>query len=157
MTWLERFGDSVQTICPKCGEISSIDGKYDPICDYGTACGTPMIKTQFTYAQYYHLTQEQREKWNKHMREKYVINSPEFDEELYNTTMENDFERQMEFEADVQEDKNTGDNIPKCPTCGSPNIQKITGVERGASVFAWGLFSKKINKSFKCGNCGYSW
>ena len=35
--------------------------------------------------------------------------------------------------------------IPKCPTCGSPNIQKqfLTG----------GWFSKQ----FRCNNCGYEW
>lgn len=48
-------------------------------------------------------------------------------------------------------------NKPKCPTCGSLNIKRIGGVERAASVGMFGLFSKKINKSFKCGNCGYTW
>lgn len=48
-------------------------------------------------------------------------------------------------------------NIPKCPTCQSTNIRKISGVERGASIFAFGLFSKKINKTFKCENCGMTW
>ena len=48
-------------------------------------------------------------------------------------------------------------NVPKCPTCSSTNIQKIGGLERGASIAVFGLFSKKINKSFKCNNCGYTW
>lgn len=48
-------------------------------------------------------------------------------------------------------------NKPKCPTCGSTNIKKIGGIERGASIAAFGLFSKKINKTFKCNNCGYTW
>ena len=48
-------------------------------------------------------------------------------------------------------------NVPKCPTCSSTNIQKIGGLERGASIAVFGLFSKKINKSFKCSNCGYTW
>ena len=48
-------------------------------------------------------------------------------------------------------------NLPKCPTCGSTNIRKIGGVERGTSIVAFGIFSKKINKTFKCGNCGYTW
>lgn len=47
--------------------------------------------------------------------------------------------------------------VPKCPTCGSTNIRKMGGVERGASIWAFGIFSKKINKTFKCGNCGYTW
>ena len=46
---------------------------------------------------------------------------------------------------------------PKCPTCQSTNIRKMGGIERGASIYAFGLFSKKINKSFKCKNCGYTW
>ena len=48
-------------------------------------------------------------------------------------------------------------NTPKCPTCGSTNIRKIGGIERGASIYAFGIFSKKINKTFKCQNCGYTW
>lgn len=48
-------------------------------------------------------------------------------------------------------------NLPKCPTCGATNVEKIGGLERGASVGMWGLFSKKINKTFKCKNCGYTW
>lgn len=46
---------------------------------------------------------------------------------------------------------------PKCPTCQSTNIKKMGGIERGVSIYAFGLFSKKINKTFKCKNCGYTW
>lgn len=46
---------------------------------------------------------------------------------------------------------------PKCPTCQSTNIQKIGATERVVSVATLGIFSKKINKSFKCKNCGYTW
>lgn len=48
-------------------------------------------------------------------------------------------------------------NIPKCPTCQSTNIRKIGGIERGTSIAVFGLFSKKINKTFKCNNCDYTW
>ena len=48
-------------------------------------------------------------------------------------------------------------NTPKCPTCQSTNIQKIGKLEHAASVGVFGLFSKKINKTFECNNCGYSW
>lgn len=47
-------------------------------------------------------------------------------------------------------------HIPKCPICSSPNIEKIGALERGASIAMLGIFSKKINKSFKCKNCGYT-
>lgn len=48
-------------------------------------------------------------------------------------------------------------STPKCPTCQSTNVQKIEIGERAASVAIFGIFSKKINKSFKCKNCGYTW
>lgn len=48
-------------------------------------------------------------------------------------------------------------NLPKCPTCGSTNIQKIGAVERGASVLGLGILSKKIGKTYKCNNCKYTW
>lgn len=46
---------------------------------------------------------------------------------------------------------------PKCPHCQSTNIAKISGTERAMSVIGLGILSKKINKSFKCKNCGYTW
>lgn len=48
-------------------------------------------------------------------------------------------------------------NKPKCPTCGSTNIKSISALNRGVSVAVLGIFSKKINKSFECRNCGYTW
>ena len=45
----------------------------------------------------------------------------------------------------------------KCPTCNSTDIRKISTGERMMSVGMLGLFSKKINKSFKCNKCGYTW
>lgn len=46
---------------------------------------------------------------------------------------------------------------PKCPTCNSTNVKPISGLNRGASIAIFGVFSKKINKSFECKNCGYTW
>lgn len=47
--------------------------------------------------------------------------------------------------------------IIACPTCQSTNTQKIGTGERVVSVAMMGVFSKKINKSFKCNSCGYTW
>ncbi len=57
----------------------------------------------------------------------------------------------------IIEIKESSSNTPKCPTCSSTNIQKIGAGERAVSVTMLGMFSKKINKSFKCKNCGYTW
>lgn len=46
---------------------------------------------------------------------------------------------------------------PHCPHCKSTNISSIGTGERVGSIAVWGIFSKKINKSFKCKSCGYTW
>ncbi len=53
--------------------------------------------------------------------------------------------------------KTQNDNTPRCPHCKSTNIKSISGLNRGASIAMWGIFSKKINKSFECKQCGYTW
>ena len=48
--------------------------------------------------------------------------------------------------------------VPKCPTCGSPDITKISGVTKAAKVGAFGIFgSGDIGKTYKCRNCGSKW
>lgn len=49
--------------------------------------------------------------------------------------------------------RNVGQNIPKCPICGSTNLKKLSALDRGASVFMLGLGSNKIGKTYECKNC----
>lgn len=48
-------------------------------------------------------------------------------------------------------------NFPKCPTCSSTNIQKISTSSKAAGAMTFGLFSKTAKSQFKCNNCGYKW
>ena len=48
-------------------------------------------------------------------------------------------------------------NIPKCPTCGSTNVQKISAGSRWLSTGLFGLGSSKVGKTMECRNCGYKW
>ena len=48
-------------------------------------------------------------------------------------------------------------NTPKCPTCNSTNIKKISSLSRAAHGYAFGLFSKTARSQFECKNCGYKW
>lgn len=90
----------------------------------------------------------------------YIKSSPEFNQYLFEHREEDMFNKRMSDRAklahgaSILEEQN---RVPKCPTCGSTNIRKMGGVERGASIAAFGIFGKKINKTFKCGNCGYTW
>ena len=48
-------------------------------------------------------------------------------------------------------------NVPKCPTCGSVNIKRISLLNRAVHGYAFGLFSTTARSQFKCKNCGYKW
>lgn len=48
-------------------------------------------------------------------------------------------------------------NIPRCPTCQSQNIEKITTLDKAISFTMFDVFSRKFGKTFKCKNCGYLW
>lgn len=48
-------------------------------------------------------------------------------------------------------------NTPKCPTCGSTNIKKISGISKAGSVAMFGLLSRKVHKQWHCNNCGSEW
>lgn len=52
-----------------------------------------------------------------------------------------------------QNDKNT----PKCPTCSSTNISRISTLKKATHAFAFGLFSNTAKSQFECKNCGYKW
>lgn len=74
-----------------------------------------------------------------------------------------EFELKMsQFRNQVQQQKaveqpQQNNNLPHCPTCGSTNIKKITATERATSIMGLGIFSKKINKTYKCLNCKCTW
>lgn len=79
-----------------------------------------------------------------------------FDNEKYEASQNEQSARCMAYiqkERQIEKDKNK----PKCPTCNSTNIQKISTTSKviGASLF--GLLSKNATSQFKCNNCGYKW
>ena len=49
------------------------------------------------------------------------------------------------------------DNLPKCPTCGSENIEKISNTSKATGGFLFGIFSSDVRKTLHCKNCGYKW
>lgn len=43
---------------------------------------------------------------------------------------------------------NNNQNQPKCPTCGSTNIEKISVAKKAVGAFGFGLFSKTAKVNF---------
>lgn len=55
--------------------------------------------------------------------------------------------------------KTTTANKPKCPTCGSYSISKITVTKKATKTFLFGFFGAidVAGKTWKCNNCGSKW
>lgn len=64
----------------------------------------------------------------------------------------------IEFESRMMQfKKQKEDNIPKCPTCGSSNIEKISLGKKAVRGALFGLFSSDVRKTMHCKNCGAKW
>ncbi len=48
-------------------------------------------------------------------------------------------------------------NKPKCPTCQSTNLKKISATSKVMNTAMFGIFGTKRHKTFHCNNCGYEW
>lgn len=48
-------------------------------------------------------------------------------------------------------------NKPKCPTCNSTNLRKISTVSKAANTALFGMLGTKRYRQFHCNNCGYEW
>lgn len=61
-----------------------------------------------------------------------------------------------QYRAELEE-KEHPKYVPKCPTCGSPDLEKIGTASKVLDVAFWGFASGKVKKTFHCKNCGYEW
>lgn len=48
-------------------------------------------------------------------------------------------------------------NKPKCPTCNSTNLKKVSTASKAVNTAVFGLLGTKRFKQFHCNNCGYEW
>ena len=65
-----------------------------------------------------------------------------------------------QFKSQLEQQKSSktqNDNRPKCPTCGSTNIEKISATRKVVGGAMFGLFSSDIRNSMHCKNCGCKW
>ena len=59
--------------------------------------------------------------------------------------------------ASYKEKKDEKICLPKCPTCSSTDIKKVSTASKAGSVALWGIFSQKVKKTWHCNNCSYEW
>lgn len=143
--------------CKKCGRVVQRTSKnLEKPCDY---CNNTLqvIPKEFTADG---LGTCLDDDLKEQFINEYIKSSPEFDQYLFDHRDEDLAQRRMENRAKLEHGRailEEKSHQPECPTCHSKNVQSISGIERGASIIGLGIFSKKINKNFKCKNCGYMW
>lgn len=68
--------------------------------------------------------------------------------------------KMSQFRNQVEQQKSSSakdDNHPKCPTCGSTNIEKISLTKKALGGIAFGLFSSDVRNTMHCKNCSAKW
>lgn len=65
-------------------------------------------------------------------------------------------EQQAKNLAQMQKEKDKLNCIPKCPICGSTNVEKIPIGTRAVKTGAFGIYGAidDAGKTYRCGNCG---
>lgn len=59
--------------------------------------------------------------------------------------------------AQQESSKAQTDNRPKCPTCSSTKLKKVSTTSKVTNTVMWGIFGTKRHKTWHCENCGYEW
>lgn len=142
--------------CLKCGYICCTNDGDDSIHTMGN-CNGKMVKTPLSGEEF--LTMGLAMQNILQNNEEYI----KFFDSMIELKENNIAEYAMkmsQFSTQVQQKKasmGVGNTVLRCPSCRSTQVRKIDVVERAGSVAIFGLFSKKINKSFKCRSCGYTW
>lgn len=142
--------------CKKCGYIHS-DIHIPRLVDKGICpiCRNKLDETRENRAYFQGRTEKAMPTWQDVVRNKY-LKDINLDAEASNKRSNMEQKQQEEIQK-LKNNSNTINKekyIPKCPICGSPNIKPIGAGERTLSVLTLGLLSNKINKSFKCNDCG---
>ena len=170
-------------VCPVCGSCGGNSDRF-PIC-HSCKCEN-MLEFDYSYIESvekeiasmsdneredlekgepgdYIIQDNYRSKENialaEYMRRKYAFTNPQFSKIKYNERVDKKIETSKHINQLYQEayDEVYGTKKVKCPTCGSTNTRKISGLSKAASVGLFGIFSQKVKRQFHCNNCGYEW
>jgi len=125
-------------VCLRCGEIlfPLTTAKVDKC----STCDFNMTEIEYTgrYLNSNQANTDDVEKQSKHITENTIKTSPYFNQEMYDKREEEEHDFRNSYNAPEQ---------PKCPYCGSTNIQLI----RRKWSLAVGLFTGKMDRY--CVNC----
>lgn len=150
-------------ICPNCG---TIDAGEDSIRLKCYECGTTYKTTNIDRKSYWKelgnaCINDCSNEYTHDLLERYVGDTINWN--IFNKR-EGEWDKSLEKKHERGQQKQVKDqarqdaiNTPKCPTCNSINIKKISTTSKVTNTALFGLFGTKRHKTFHCDNCGYEW
>ena len=144
--------------CEVCGCCLLIEyTKFTECIDCGSKDSVYQSENSQEYYEEKSLAQfETKDKWKEIFVTEELSKLSSFSQEKYEISV------QKQKERDIRKLQNQNKpayvpNLPKCPTCQSIKIKKISDAKRLTHAVAFGLFSKTARSQFQCLNCGYKW
>lgn len=125
-------------ICPKCAWFK---GRRN--CDF---CNLQMVLTETTIEETMAMSEKQKEELINHYIETLI-------KDTYDPKAR---EHREANEKSVFSDY-VPDSKPKCPTCKSTNVEKISTIKKIFGGTMFGLLSSDVRNTMHCKNCGYKW
>ena len=129
-------------LCMGCGallnesQIKNGNGKC-PFCG-SEDLNSEIYNYQFSFGDYFEI-------YN-------ISNDAQFILQMIKLKNENPIDYQLKLKQFHQTDQK-----PKCPTCGSTNIGKISVGKKIGGSMLFGIFSSDVRNTIHCKNCGAKW
>lgn len=139
-------------ICPRCL-------KYHPLSHYEKC-----IYCRYEHLITYTFEAPDDDSWSSkkdadgHANSDALYGNPEFSEKLYKRRLRDEHAiemRHLELQRSQIAEQKKGTSVPKCPTCGSTNVEKISTAQKAIGFALVGLFSSNLGKTMHCKDCGY--
>lgn len=110
------------------------------------------------------MTNEQKNFFIKKLQDKYVKYGARFDKNKENIfkTKDKKYKNIASANKSAQERREREHaereaTRPRCPTCHSTDIKRITIDQKIGGFLLLGVFSQKAKRQFHCNHCGYEW
>ena len=153
ISWRDKIMEKYVKYCPYCN-------KYQP--SSFDDCGFCFRKL-WLLSDWENTDEEEKEDWLKYPMpakdtskvDLETLQKIQDEATSYDADVKAEKQEALEEEQRKSEEAAKSAYIPRCPVCGSPDLQKISATSKVLDVAIWGWASKKPGKQFKCGNCGY--
>lgn len=148
--------------CDKCGWTWQRDIMHekDGICGNCEICGNVLKPVPDNYFENPKFKLVLSKEMKQKLIEDLVKTSPNFDQYYFDNAINIKGQKDEAFNAKIAHGKSILEEtsrVPKCPTCQSTNIRRISTTSKVVNTALWGIFGTKRHKTFHCNSCNYEW